>query len=115
VGTSGIRVYRELFQLLRVHAAATDPEAIMRGAIAVMRSTKWAAEPSTKWAAEHQDLVIRAETSDTSLPDAMDWEVEQQQKADKAKRAAADRKARLDELLRNMPAANRDLLASMLS
>lgn len=101
-----IRVYRELFQFLRVHAAAEDPEAIMRGAIAVMRSTKWAAE--------HQDLVIRAEASNTSLPDAIEWEAEQQQKAEKAKRAAAERKQRLDEMLRNMPAANRELFAAIL-
>jgi hypothetical protein len=102
-----IRVYRELFAILRSHAGAVDPEAIMRGAIAVMRSTKWAAE--------HLELVIRAEATNTSLPDAMDWEVEQKQKAERAKKAAAERKRQIDEMLKGMPASQRELFAAMLS
>jgi hypothetical protein len=101
-----IRVYRELFATLRRHRDAKDPEAIMRGAIAVMRSSQWAAQ--------HIETVIRAEATDTSLPDAMDWEVEQARKAEKAKKAAEERKRKIAEMMKAMPAEQRELFAAML-
>lgn len=100
-----IRIYRELFRTGAAYVGATDPERIMQGAIVMMRKTKWAGE--------HTDLVIRAEASGTSLGDAIEWEQEQKQKAEKAKRAAAERKRKMDEMLKGMPAEQRELFATM--
>ena len=89
-----IRIFRELFGKNRRFANATDPQHIMEGAIRVMRHAKWVAE--------NQELVIRAEATNTSLPDAIEWKAEEAKKAEKRKREAEEKKRQLDEVTKGM-------------
>jgi hypothetical protein len=101
-----IRIIRELFGRSRRFANATDPQQIMEGAIHVMRKAKWAAE--------NQELVIRAEATNTSLPDAIEWKAEEAKKAEKRKREAEEKKRKFDEMTKGMPKEQREWLASMM-
>jgi hypothetical protein len=78
----------------------------MEGAIHVMRKAKWAAE--------NQELVIRAEATNTSLPDAIEWKAEEAKKAEKRKREAEEKKRKFDEMTKGMPKEQREWLASMM-
>ena len=71
----------------------------MQGAIVVMRNAQWIAG--------NQDLVIRAEASGTSLADALEWQEEEGRKAEKRKRAAAEKQRKIDEMLKGMSPSDR--------
>ena len=101
-----IRIIRELFGKNRRFTNATDPERVMEGAIRVMRNAKWVAE--------NQELVIRAEATGTSLPDAIEWRDEEAKKAEKRKREAAEKKKKLDEMMKGMSPSDREFFAAML-
>jgi hypothetical protein len=101
-----IRIIRELFGSSRRFASATDPEQVMESAIRVMRKAKWVAE--------NQELVIRAEATNTSLPDAIEWKAEEARKAEKKQREAAEKKRKFEELTKAMPKEQREWLASMM-
>ena len=101
-----IRIFRERFRYLRRWAGATDPEQVMQGAIVVMRNAQWIAG--------NQDLIIRAEASGTSLADALEWQEEEGRKAEKRKRAAAEKQRKLDEMLKAMSPSDREWFARML-
>ncbi len=102
-----IRILRERFRHLRRYADATDPEQVMLGAIAVMRNAKWVAD--------NQDLVIRAETTGTSLGDALEWQEEEGRKAEKRRKEAADKQRKLNEMLKSMSPADREWFTAMVS